>query len=201
MASVRGGPRSQAARERIVEAARTVFAEVGYDRATVREIASRAAVVPAMLIRYFGGKAGVFAAAIQFDLRLPMQQDADPDVVGRSLAAHFLLRWEHDGDGGDLVALLRASVDHPEARDRMVSVFEAQLVPVIADVTGREHAGVTAALIATQMLGLAFCRYVLGLDELRRIGRDALVERIGSSIAGHLRGVGGREAGARSLIE
>lgn len=46
--------------QRIVEAARTIFAEQGYDRATTREIAQHAEVSETLLFRYFGSKAALF---------------------------------------------------------------------------------------------------------------------------------------------
>lgn len=53
------------ARERILEAARTEFAERGYDRTSIRGIAKRAAVDAALVHHYFGTKDEVFAAAIE----------------------------------------------------------------------------------------------------------------------------------------
>jgi AcrR family transcriptional regulator len=40
----------------ILKAAQHLFADQGYERATVRDIAARAAIDPAMVIRYFGSK-------------------------------------------------------------------------------------------------------------------------------------------------
>lgn len=45
---------------RILEAARAIFAEQGYDGATTREIARRATVSETLLFRYFGSKAALF---------------------------------------------------------------------------------------------------------------------------------------------
>lgn len=178
--------RSQAAKNRIVAAARSVFAEVGYDRATVRQIAERADVVPAMLVRYFGGKAGLFAAAIQFDLVVPSLDGMDPRAAGETLIAHFLGRWESGGSGGDLVALLRASVDHPEARERILSIFSDQLSSAVSRVSNVPEGSRTAALIASQMLGLIFCRYVLDIPPLRTISRDDLIRSVGRTLGTYL---------------
>ncbi|WP_255285866.1 TetR family transcriptional regulator, partial [Streptomyces niveus] len=53
------------ARERILEAARTEFAERGYDKTSVRGIAKVAGVDPALVHHYFGTKEEVFGAAIE----------------------------------------------------------------------------------------------------------------------------------------
>ena len=67
-----GGPRrSDATRAAILEAARERFAADGYERATIRAIARDAGIDPSMVMRYYGNKEGLFAAASEFDLRLP----------------------------------------------------------------------------------------------------------------------------------
>ena len=48
-----------------------LFASDGYERTTVRAVAAAADADPALVIRYFGSKEGLFAAATVFDLRLP----------------------------------------------------------------------------------------------------------------------------------
>ena len=63
-----GRPRGGSApetRDRILETARRVLAERGFPGATVREIASRAGVNPAMVHYYFGSKRGLHTALIE----------------------------------------------------------------------------------------------------------------------------------------
>ncbi len=162
-----------------------MFAEVGYERATVRQIAERADVVPAMLIRYFGGKAGVFAAAIQLDLALPSLDGMDLKAASETLVTHVTEHWDTNGSGGDLVALLRASVDHPEAKERLVSIFCDQLTTAVSLVAGVEG-GRAAALIASQLVGLIFCRYVLEIPTLPSIPRDKLIRSVGNALESYL---------------
>nr|BFE85124.1 hypothetical protein GCM10020093_077250 [Planobispora longispora] len=55
----------------ILAAARERFAADGYERATIRAIAADAKIDPSMVMRYFGNKDKLFAAAADVDLRLP----------------------------------------------------------------------------------------------------------------------------------
>src|SRR5512146_1074743 len=88
--------RSDATRAAILAAARERFAADGYERATIRAIAKDAAIDPSMVMRYFGNKEGLFAAASEFDLRLPDVAVIPVRHVGATLVEHFLDRWEGD---------------------------------------------------------------------------------------------------------
>src|SRR5262245_18351681 len=63
--------RSDATRAAILAAARERFAADGYERATIRAIAADANIDPAMVMRYYGSKERLFAAAAELELHLP----------------------------------------------------------------------------------------------------------------------------------
>jgi len=63
--------KSDRTRAAILAAARERFGTDGYERATIRAIAADAAIDPAMVMRYYGSKEKLFAAAAEFDVRLP----------------------------------------------------------------------------------------------------------------------------------
>ena len=113
----------------ILAAAKQRFAESGYERATIRAIAADANIDPSRVMRYFGNKDLLFAAAADFDLQIPDLSDGDRDNLGARLVAHFLDRWERDEA---LVVLLRSSTTNDEAAQRMRKIFSSQLRPVIA---------------------------------------------------------------------
>src|ERR1700761_6538139 len=111
--------RSRATRERILAAARKLFAQQGYERTTIRAVAQLAQADAALVMRYFGSKEGLFAAATPFDLRLPDLDTAAADQAGAMLIRHFLRRWEGDPDDQALRILLRAGVTNPDAAARI----------------------------------------------------------------------------------
>lgn len=177
--------RSDATRAAILAAAREQFAASGYQAATIRSIAAAAAIDPAMVMRYYGNKEGLFAAAAEFDLKLPDLGAVPRSAVGEALVAHFLDRWEGDET---LMALLRTAVTNEAAAARMQAIFATQLAPLIAKVCGqpRAAAAARAGLIATQILGLALCRYVLRLPPVVGLKRAEIVRRIGATIQAYL---------------
>src|SRR5215217_6909295 len=83
-------------KQAILAAARERFAADGYERATIRAIAADARIDPAMVIRYFGSKEKLFAAAAEFELRLPALDGVPRERIGERLVEHFVRRWEGD---------------------------------------------------------------------------------------------------------
>src|SRR5690349_4738924 len=162
----------------ILAAAREQFAESGFERATIRAIAADANIDPSMVMRYFGNKDQLFAAAADFDLDFPDLSDAESGQFGPALVAHFMNRWERDEA---LIVLLRSSTTNAEAAQRMQQIFAAQLLPEVAKVNAADP-GRSAGLIATQMLGLALCRYVLKLPPVIAMSRDEVVSWLGPTI-------------------
>jgi AcrR family transcriptional regulator len=177
--------RSDATKAAILAAARETFAASGYQAATIRTIAAAAAIDPAMVMRYFGNKERLFAAAAEFDLRLPDLSALPRNTIGAALVDHFLHRWEEDET---LMALLRAAVTNATAAERMQAIFATQVAPTIARLRGepRSVAATRAGLVATQMLGLALCRYVLKLPPVVALKRAEIVRRVGATIQGYL---------------
>lgn len=170
----------------ILTAAKERFATDGYDRATIRAIAADAGIDPAMVMRYYGTKEKLFAAAAEFDLELPDLTAGPVEQIGAALVSHFLDRWERDET---LLILLRAGVTNATAAERMRSIFAAQLAPVIVRVSpDPTEAPTRAALAAAQILGMALCRFVLVFPPIVSMTRVQIVAWLGPTIQHYLTG-------------
>lgn len=170
----------------ILAAARERFAADGYERATIRAIAADAGIDPAMVMRYYGNKERLFAAAAEFDLELPDLTRIPREEIGAALAAHFLERWERDEA---LLILLRAGVTNEAVAERMRTIFAAQLAPAIAQTTGdAPDTPARASLAASQVLGMALCRYVLEFPPLVTMSRQEVVDWIAPTLQRYLVG-------------
>ncbi len=94
-----GGPRSEAKREKIVEAAMRHFAEQGYQGARVEDIATELAIAKGSIFQHFGSKAGLFFAAYKKAVAsLPAWLDAPPEIVENGFwrtLDYWLERTEH----------------------------------------------------------------------------------------------------------
>ena len=166
----------------ILAAARERFAESGFEKSTIRAIDADANIDPSMVMRYFGNKDQLFAAAADFDLAIPDLSDVDTGQLGARLVEHFVNRWERDEA---LIVLLRSGATNTEAADRMRQIFATQLLPVIAKVNPVEPQR-RAGLIATQVLGLALCRYVLRLPPVVGLSHDEIVSWLGPTVQRYL---------------
>ncbi|MGC5285769.1 TetR family transcriptional regulator [Micromonospora sp. DT231] len=178
--------RSDATRAAILRAARERFAADGYERATIRAIAADAQIDPSMVMRYYGSKEGLFAAAAEFDLRLPDLAPVPPAHLGEVLIRHFLSRWEGDET---LVALLRAASTNPGAAERMRGIFADQLTAAVATFgTDPATTARRAGLVASQILGLAFTRYIVRLPPVVDLPAEELVAWIAPTLQRYLTG-------------
>jgi AcrR family transcriptional regulator len=176
--------RSDGTRAAILAAARERFAADGYERATIRSIAADAGIDASMVMRYYGSKDKLFAAAAEFDLRLPDLLAVPRERIGATLVTHFLHRWEQDES---LQALLRAAVTNDVAAQRMREIFGTQLGPALARIADHPADLPTrAGLIAAQMLGFALCRYVLGLPSVATLSHEQAVAWLGPTVHRYL---------------
>ncbi|QEU94344.1 TetR family transcriptional regulator [Streptomyces kanamyceticus] len=179
-----GARRSDATRAAILTAARERFATDGYERATIRAIAKDARIDPSMVMRYYGNKEGLFAAATSADLLLPDFTRVPREDVGRVLVSHFLDLWE---GGGTLTALLRVGITNPAGAERMRDIFTRQLLPVARAVCpDPAQAPTRAALCAAQVLGLALTRYVLRFAPSAALSREEITDWLAPTVQRYL---------------
>ncbi|GHJ37577.1 TetR family transcriptional regulator [Streptomyces sp. TS71-3] len=176
--------RSDASRSAILAAARERFASDGYERATIRAIAKDAGIDPSMVMRYYGNKEGLFAAAVEFDLRMPDLTAVPQGGLGRVLVRHFLSVWE---EAEVLQALLRVGVTNSAGAERIRRIFTEQLLPVARSVCpDPAQAPVRAALVAAQILGMALGRYVLCFPPAVAMSHDDVVYWLAPTVQRYL---------------
>jgi AcrR family transcriptional regulator len=155
----------------ILAAARLRFGSDGYERTTLRAVAADVGIDPALVIRYFGSKQELFAAAAEFTLDLPDLTAVHPDDVADALLPSFFAVWEDDTT---FVALLRAAMTSPTAADTMRRIFATQVAPKLATITP-DNPAQRAGLMGAFVVGLAATRYVLANPAVADLGHDELI--------------------------
>src|SRR5207244_11947407 len=108
------------ARRAVLDAARELFAELGFERTTMRAVAARAAVDPALIYHYFGDKDGLLFAALQppADAASVVAGLADAgDRTGEELVRRLINLWEDRPEIREqMAAILRTGLSHDRAR-------------------------------------------------------------------------------------
>lgn len=183
-------PAGEDARAQIVEAARAELAAKGYDGTSLRGVARAAGVDPALVHHYFDGKTAVFAAAMEvpFDPRVVVDRilDVPDDRLGESLVRGFLHVWDNPEGRERIAALLRSAATHDDPMTLLRQFLLHEVFGRVAARVGPQDLERRAALVATQMIGLAFARYVAGLPRVADAEPDELVAAVGPVIQRYL---------------
>lgn len=176
--------RSQPARAAILAAARQRFSRDGYERTTIRAVASDAGVDPSLVMRYYENKEGLFGAAVDIDLQLPDVTGVPRNQVAGLLARHFVDRWEGDLADEAITVLLRSAVTHPAAAARMRTVFGSQVLDLVRAATqDSPDSELRAGLVSSQLLGIALSRHILRLPPVANLDPDLLITYITPTIS------------------
>ncbi|MFG1972680.1 TetR family transcriptional regulator [Nonomuraea fuscirosea] len=183
---VRFSERSAPTRQAILEAARARFAKDGYEKATIRAIAADAGVSAAMVVRYFGSKADLFALTTQAGFAELDLAHVPREEIGRRFARAALEPWER-GDNEAMAALHRAAMTHGEAADAVQRLIDRQVLPALRAVFPDDPDIETkAGLVHGQGLGVIVGRYLLRLEPLASMGFEDLVAAVGDSVQRYL---------------
>jgi AcrR family transcriptional regulator len=172
----------------ILAAARTRFAAEGYRSASIRAVARDVGVDAALVVRYFGSKPALFAAANDIDLRIPDLTDAPAGEHGERLVEHVLSRWDAGTPEGQvLLSLLRSAASDAAAAAGMRELFAHQLIPTLRRLISDEsEVPQRAALVASQILGLALARSVLELPPFDAMPPSVIAANVGATIQRYL---------------
>ena len=154
----------------ILSAARRRFGAEGYERTTLRAVAGDVGVDAALVIRYFGSKQNLFAAAADFSIELPDMSDVDPDEVADILLPRFFAVWEEDET---FLALLRAAMTSDVAANTLRRVFAEQVAPKLITATP-DNPVQRIGLMGAFVIGLATTRYILENPPIASLSREEL---------------------------
>ena len=158
----------------ILDAARQLFAESGFERATIRAVASRAGVDPALVMQHFGSKEGLFAAAATWSDDAQTVLAASREQVPAAALHDMIEKFEGSGDREAAVALMRNCLTHPEASRIMRDEVMCDRAAGVARTIGGDDAELRAGLFGACMIGLGMARYLLEIPVVAQASQEDL---------------------------
>ncbi len=175
-------------RERLLDVAGRHFAEHGYDGTSVRAVATEAGVAANLITRYFGGKAGLFAAATTIDLQARALLPGPPQALGDRIARGVVQRWESADTADPLLMMLRSAGTSPSAAEALAKFFATQASAPLAEhltttlgCTAHDAAD-RASAVGALILGVVTSRYIMRTGPLADADRASLTTWLGDRL-------------------
>jgi AcrR family transcriptional regulator len=176
----RGRPPAPGTAERVLTAALELLARDGYAGLTLNALAARAGVAKTTILRRWGSKAAVAAAAVErlalhsVDLPESGTLRGDLNALQEKAVAVFT-----DGDGGFVPRLIRESGHHPEIADLLHTVIHTRRLAYHrilgrAIARGELDPDVDQDLIIDMLIGPIWTRLLITRDPIT----DGLIEEI-----------------------
>src|SRR5262245_36828536 len=168
-------------REQIAAAARSLFAELGYERTTFRAIATAAGVDPALVVHFFGSKDELFRQVMVVPPgiadALERLAEGPRETVGRRLAELVVGGLENPASRSVILGRVRSAASHPEAAALVRELVTGDMLR-LAKAVSEDRPETRAALVGTQLVGLALARYVVLVEPLASTSPSDLIDLV-----------------------
>lgn len=179
-------------RDRILNAARELFAANGFDKTSIRSIATAAGVDSALVHHYFGNKQQLFTAAVHIPID-PMTVlgplRATPlDQLGHTLPSLLIPLWD-SAIGAGFIATLRSMIAGADVALIRSFIQEIIVAEVGSRVDNPPGTGIVRVqFVASQLVGVAMARYILALEPFTSLPAQQIADTIGPNLQRYLTG-------------
>jgi AcrR family transcriptional regulator len=177
---------------RILAEARTSFAEHGYAGTTVRAVARAADVDPALVYHYYDSKENLLDAATTppqsfLDQIITAWQTSSVEL-GEQLVRQMLRNWQNPEHEPVLRAVLQIAGSEPATREKLRHIIERSVMGPSAQALSEDERLLRSSLIAGQLMGLAFMRFIWKIEPLASMDDDDIVAAIAPTVQRYLEG-------------
>ncbi|ODR11786.1 TetR family transcriptional regulator [Mycolicibacillus koreensis] len=166
--------KGQRTRRRILTAAREVFATMGFERATIRAIATAADVDKSSVIQYFGTKEQLFREAVSWVIPIEQITVEDPAQTAENMARGMLNAWAAEPNS-PMTVLLRAAMTSEIAAEILRTNVTAQAVDSLAGQINTPDARLRSVLVGAILMGIASQRYILRMPDLAEADTEEIL--------------------------
>ncbi len=185
-------PGSADTRGQILDAARAAFGEHGFDGATIRDIAARAGVDPALVHHFYGSKQQLFMAAMELPFDFPTMVgrvlDGPESRLGERLAREILGVWEAPETRPLILGMLRSATTDPVAAGMLRKLLTEGPFMVAGQAIGRPDGQLRVTLVGSHLIGLAMARYVVGVEPLASADIETVIGIVSTVLQHYLTG-------------
>ena len=161
----------------ILEAARELFADTGFERTTIRAVAARAGIDPALVMQYYGNKEGLFAASARWHIDHKRLSDASLSDIPETALDDLFSGFDDPARRDGAIALLRNCLTHESALSIMRDDVMCEPQAMIARTIGGDDGELRAGLLGATMIGITIARYLLQIPAVTDASR-ADIERV-----------------------
>jgi AcrR family transcriptional regulator len=191
MSDGRGGhtgrrPGAHSTRDDILGAAASLFAERGYEGASLRGIAAKAGVDAALIRHFFGDKDGLFEQTViaQFgaSVSFPTELANATPGIGARLTRSYLGMWEDPVSGPGAVAMMRTTLSSEAAMDRLRAVMLRTLSGGLQPGALAPERAARVNLALAKLLGIAIARHLVRTPPLASLSLDEVVALVADDI-------------------
>jgi AcrR family transcriptional regulator len=174
----------------ILDVARREISEHGFEGVSIRSIARIARVDPRLVRHYFGSKERLLLHAVQ--------ADHDPDQlvetvlrgsagsVGKRTVKALLEYWDNPRTAGPSLARLSAALTSDDMAALILDEFVSRYCGALVRRYSPDHHELRTALVASQMMGLAFSRYLVHKTYLATYPQADLIRVVGRTVQHYL---------------
>ena len=147
MRAPKTNPASADTRQRLIDAAATLFADRGFQNVTVRQICTASNANVAAVNYHFGDKAGLYRAVVTFAMEVMRETNElsqragdglSPEDQIRGFVRVFVSRLTGDGPNAWIHRLMAREMEHPtEALDQVITHIVRPRLEYLSGVAGQ----------------------------------------------------------------
>ncbi|WP_066900084.1 TetR family transcriptional regulator [Mycolicibacterium houstonense] len=177
-------------RDAVLAAAKQRFAAEGYEKTTLRAIASDAHVDASMVLYLFGSKADLFRESLRLILDpdvLVAALQGPPENVGERMVRVYLKIWESPDSAASMRTMLQSATSNSDAHVAFRAFMQEYVLAAVSGVLGGgEQARLRAMLAASSLVGTAMLRYVMEVPPMATLDSEQMVRLLAPTITRYL---------------
>ena len=176
----------------ILRAASKEFSHAGYEAASLRSVARRAGVDPALVHHYFKDKDDLFVQTMHIPVNpgeiIAQAATAPLEQMGEALVRALLTTWRKPAFRTAATAMIRGLISSSSATKILRPFLQKEIFSRLGSRLPEDSAEPRMALVASQIIGLIVARYIIDLEPVASMDDEQVIELVAPTIQRYLTG-------------